>query len=257
MFSDPLAFVIACAVMGVAAFAHGYTGFGFGVFSVALFALLPVNLEWAAAVLTVLALFVLVTLFFLSRGRAPVRWRSAVVIWCGAVFGTPLGYAFLAAYKDAPFFRIAIGLVLLSFGVLSLRPPPMGRRLHPVWGVGLGALGGAISGAMASGGPPVIWYLYSQVEDPRDMKSTAQVTFIGMTIFRLCLIGFRWGAEGTQLVFESLSVLPLVALLLYLGHAVTRRTSVRTFRYAVSAMLCLAGLAAMGRASLLWLLSGK
>ena len=255
MFANPLAFAIACAVMGVAAFAHGYTGFGFGVFSMSLFALLPMDLEWAAAVLTVLALFVLVTLFFLSRGRAPVRWRLAGVIWIGAVVGTPLGYSFLAAYKDAPFFRIAIGLLLLSFGVASLRPPPMGRRLHPAWGVGLGALGGAISGAMASGGPPIIWYLYSQVEDPRDMKRTAQATFIGMTVFRLCLIGLRWGRDSGQLVVESLSVLPLVALLLSLGHVVTRRTSVRTFRYAVSAMLCLAGLAAVGRAGLLWLLS--
>jgi len=225
------------AAITIATFLHGYGGFGFGYISVVFFTVLPLCLNTGVNLLTLVSFPVAIVLALLDRQRNPVRWRIVGVLSVGILLGTPLGYWFVNSYGQTDLFRALFGALLLAFSVynqfLTGRTCRVSRSLGPLFGFAGGFLGGAI----VAGGPPMVVYAYGQGGDPREKKGTLQVSFLVASIFRTILIGVTPGAFTSAVLFSSLLVaLPAVGAI-FMGHALSLRSSPQTFRLIVNLLL--------------------
>ena len=237
--------LLVAAAVTVAAFVQGYAGFGFGIVAMALLAFLPVDMERAAAAANAVGVIQLGTLLAITWRRHGVAWRPALVIALGAATGLPLGYAFIVTYGDAPLFGLCLGLVLLAFalqGLVALRRS-LATRPWPRWlAFPVGLASGLLGGAFVSGGPPVVLYLTSRVEDPRAMKATIQLVFLIGMCLRLALVGGGPVGFDRSLLLAAVVALAPVMLAIVVGHRLSQRAGVATFRRVVFGLIGVAGI---------------
>lgn len=233
--------IVLCCV-SVAAFAHGYSGFGFGIISITAFSMTPLHLERAAAITTVLNIVILSILYMSHRKEWTIHWRHVWVLCIGAFLGQPMGYYLLMHFQHLPLFRLFVGIIFIYYGINGFRAVHAHRPLPRIIGFLLGIFSGIIGGAMVSGGPPLIYYLYSQTRDPRDMKGTIQVVFLITTTYRLNLVGFQGAGFSLPLLALAGCALPATIFLILLGHRLSRRGSVIAFKRSVYTLLVVFGI---------------
>ncbi len=232
-----------------AAFVQGYAGFGFGIVTVGLLAaLLPAGLLEVTALATLLATATMTAFLALSRSRKPVAWRHVARLVAGIALGLPLGLWFVASFSEQPVARLALGGLLLAFAVHAMVGTQRRYRLPPRAAPPLGMLGGFISGAFSTGGPPLVVYLYSQTDDPRDMKATVKATFLITCLYRLGVLSVAKPAMMLGLIPTALLCLPAVLAMLFLGHRLSMRAGVATFHAVVYGLIGLLGVLTAGRA---------
>jgi uncharacterized membrane protein YfcA len=174
----------------------------------------------------------------LSWKDASLDWSNIGRLFAGALIGLPLGYLFIVRYGDLAVGRVALGAVLLGFGVVGVAVDPARMRLPKWTGALFGFLSGFTGGAFVTGGPPVVIYLYGRAEDdPREMKPTIQFIFLAVCLLRLGAAATSGVLlEGRVLALSAVS-LPLGVVMLWAGHRLSRYGSVRTFRFAVQSLI--------------------
>lgn len=234
-------------IAAIAAFVQGFGGFGFGIVAMSLLAFTAIDLERGAAIITLACIPLLLLLFFLSRQRGRPRWRLCVLILLGTIIGQPFGYRFLETGARHPLFMIVFGGVLLWFAIQGFQQR-LTTRL-PYWtSFPTGILSGFITGAFASGGPPVVLYLFSQVKDPREMISTLQVTFLLGAFVRVGLVATSERGIDLPLLRATGLCIAVMAPVLVGAYYLARRCSTRVFTRVVYAGLGICGIGAIFRA---------
>jgi len=177
--------VLVWAVVVVAAVIRAFTGFGFGLAAVPVFALFMSPGE-AVVLSTSLTLAVSLTTLRSYWGAYPIGALAPLLV--AALLGTALGVALLGTL-DARQFQLAIGaLVILSSVVLALyrgRQP----RPHPVLGGVTGLASGLLNGLFAIPGPPVIVYAMATEADPRRSRSLLMTFFLFTAAMALPIYG--------------------------------------------------------------------
>jgi len=239
------------AAVATAAFVQGYAGFGFGIVSIALLALLPRGMAGMAVVVTLCATAVVLLLLRLSHAEKGVRWRRVGQLVVGSVAGMPLGYWFIHTFGDRAVFRVALGVALIAFAVNGLFGRQARRKLAGWVGVAAGVCSGFLSGAFVSGGPPVILYLYSLADDPRDMKATIQAVFVANLVYRHTAIAVAGDYVPSVLALAGFAV-PAGVIALYVGHRLCRYGSVALFRRIVFGLIGAFGMVLIVRAAGAW-----
>ena len=229
--------LIVVTVLTVAAFVQGYSGFGFGIVSMTTFSFLAFDIERVSVIVTITLVAVMIILFFLTRIQYKIAWRKIVFPLCGIVIGSPLGYWFTVVYKNQPIFSLILGIVFLSFSINGFFSPHIERNIPAVFAVLFGGAAGFISGAFSTGGPPVIFYLYSQKKDPREMKSTLQAIFLVMVIYRLIIIGIGSIGYSREVLVIPLYALPIALCTLFIGHILSKRSSIEIFKKIIYALV--------------------
>ncbi len=224
-----------------AAFTQGFSGFGLGILMMAGLTPFVPDAERLSVVATLCGLVTMFTLMGAERGRAPIDWKGVGWLFIGVVPGLPLGYFLVLATGDQPIFSLFLGLVLLVFAANGLFRPKLHRL--PGWaGVPMGVVSGFISGGFASGGPPLVLYLYARTPDPRMAKSSLQVIFILAVFVRLAWVeGAGPGLTGEVLGWAGGLVLAAV-LASFAGNRLSRRVSAARFTQVVYALIGLGGL---------------
>jgi len=241
--------LIPILVFLVAAFVQGYGGFGFGIVAMSLMVFTPIDLERGAALVTLISLPMLFVLLQWSSVRARPRWELVVLLFIGMMIGQPIGYRLLEALSRQPVFQVIFGLALIGFAIQGF----YGRlqKALPKWSaLPIGMLSGVITGAFASGGPPLVLYLYSRVKDPREMKATVQALFFLGSSYRLVLVLLSERGVTGELTWTALLCLAALVPVLWLAHWLSTRSSTRFFTQAVYALLGVFGLLIMARAFL-------
>lgn len=235
------------ALLALASFIHGYSGFGMGLTSFSLLSLLGQSMEQVSIVVTINALIIMAVLLVISGLDSRIDWREAWLIVGGCAVGMPLGYAFLAAFGDLPVFRLLLGLLLIYFAWLGLKMPIPDRRF-PAWaGILLGVGAGFIGGAFISGGPPIVLYLYAQSDDPRETKATLQFIFVLTLIYRLILIGAGTGYTW-PVIRLSLLVAPAALVAICLGHRLSKKASAAGFKRWAYLLIAVLGVLVVAKA---------
>ena len=163
----PFATTPALAVMIVglivAAFARGYSGFGFSALLVASWSLVaPPSVPVAVAVL----LEVSASLLQAMGVWRHVDWRRVGLLLAGAVFGTPFGVAVLA-FASPDLLRVLIAVLLLVCCFALLRGFTLKRQASVAGEVAVGGVSGFVNGATAMGGLPVALFLAASPEQFR------------------------------------------------------------------------------------------
>ncbi len=209
---SPAALVLLwCATAG-AAVLRSFTGFGFALAAVPVYALL---LSPAQAVVLSASLALGLGIQTLPQYRHSLD-RAQWLVFAAALPGTLLG-ALLLGKLAADQFRLVLGLVTITASLVlarfrpSPRPVPAGLR-------GLtGLASGVLNGAFAVPGPPVIIYAMATLGDP--VRSRAFM--IGFFTFSalLALAGFGWlGFLSWQSLWLALLVYPAVLVGDRLGY---------------------------------------
>ncbi len=242
--------IIIVAILALAALVQGYGGFGFGIVSISLLALLGKGMEQLAIIVSLVALVVVACLLALSRSRGHVRWKTGLLILIGIAIGQPAGYWFIATFGDQPIFRILLGIFLLAVGLFTAKGPQRMRRLSPALATPAGIFSGFLAGAFVTGGPPVVLYLYSMTEDPREMKGTIQFVFLSSILVRLSIIPFGAGYQMPTLRTAALAI-PFAVVALVLGHWLSHKGSVSMFRLIVGLAISTCGIIAIIKGALL------
>ena len=235
-------FWILLAVSAGAAFAQGFSGFGYGILLMSGLSLLGAGLERASVFATLTSLVLVATLLVRSHRLMRVDWKAAAWVTAGIMLALPFGYRFILRHEDAPVFRVVFGLILVFFAVFRAVRPHVRRNISTLWAPVFGAGSGLLSGAFASGGPPVVLFLYAREDDPRRAVGTIQAVFLGGNLYRLAVILLGERGMTSDVLIPALALSPLVVLGTLAGFYASRRFSVRPFLLAVYGLLVLAGL---------------
>ena len=159
------------------------------------------------------------------------------MITIGTIIGIPVGYQFILHYHQLPLFKFFLGIIILFASLFFLFPFRLKREIHPAYGILFGMVSGFIAGAFMSGGPPLTLYLYSQIEDPRDMKSTLQGSFIIGGFIRLFTVGVGKAGYSKSILFISLVVLLPSFLMLFFGHWLSEKLRSQLIRKIIYGLL--------------------
>ena len=205
---------VSVAIVFATAVLRGYTGFGFAVIAVPLLVLL---LEPAEVVPTVLLLEVVASLQLLPSVWRSVDWWAVRRLLIGALAGTPLGILVLSQLPGREMRLGIAGVVLLT--ALSLAA---GLQFRSVPGrlttITVGLLSGALNGAVAMSGPPVVLFFLST---PASLMVGRASLVMFFTLADTAATGFA--AVAGLVTGSVLATAAALAPALFLGQAIGSR----------------------------------
>ena len=234
-----LALAVMAAGLLVAAFARGYSGFGFSALLVASWSLVaPPALPVAVTMLLELSASVMQAV-----GVWPhVDWRRVALLLIGAVIGTPFGVAVLG-YASPELLRLVIATFLLVCCGALLAGYSLKRKLGAPGDVAVGAASGLANGATAMGGLPVALFLAASGVAPAVMRATFIAYFFPLDIMTVSLMARR-GLIGWDTLMLALICLPGLVIGVVLGGRHFLAASPEQFRR--QTLILLIGLALIG-----------
>lgn len=222
----------ALAVLLVASYVRGYSGFGFSAVLVAglSFVMDPIEAVPLAIVFEILASVV--------QGQSvwhDIRWRDCALLVLAAVIGNPIGIRLLTGL-DQDLLRGGTLLALLLLTSLLLRERAA-RLDPPSWAIfAVGVFAGIINGATAMSGLVIVLAMSFTVIQPAEIRATLVAYFFASDLFAVLALGERDELTGTLFARAGLGI-PLLAIGIFAGTKTFRATSVESFRRATLAML--------------------
>lgn len=218
----PLIFIV--AILFFATWIRSAFGFGEALIAVPLLALvIPVEVAAPVAVLVSIT----VALMVLVQDWGHVHLRSVARLVIPTVIGTPLGLLLLFV-ATGQIVKTLLAVVIISFSTYSLlswRPVKL-EDDRWAWAFGFGA--GILGGAYGMNGPPLVVYGALRDWSPQDFRATLQGYFLPASI--LTAVGYWFADLWTSTVtYYYLLALPVVVLAVFLGRAVNKRLSGRSF----------------------------
>ncbi len=227
------------AVVLIAAFVRGYSGFGYSAIVIAGAAVVTSPLHFVAVV--VLLEFAMSVQAW--KGAGPdIDWRRVGFLMLGAAVGLPLGLWALTAISEDAARAVISAYVLIMCGVLLL-----GWRLAAeARGAGANLAAGLVSGlanAPGMGGLPVAAFFAAQPMRAQVFRATLIAYFPLLDIYSAPLY-WTHGLVGWDTLWAALWALPLTVLGNWLGGRHFFGTDPQEFRR--FAILLLAALAALG-----------
>lgn len=169
--------------------------------------------------------------------------RVVAPLALASVLTTPLG-AWLLINIDPADMRRVIALTVLGFVVILMagwryqKPPTL-----PVV-IGVGAVGGVLSGSAGMGAPPAVLFLLS---GPHGHESV-RANIIGyLAIANMTALVTIWlnGALTVDILWRALFLAPPYLIAIWVGGRLFRYASETVFRYAALAATAIVGIAAL------------
>ena len=234
------------AITLVAFVVRGVSGFGSAMVGIGGLSLWLPPLQVVPAFL---ALELLTTAHLLPSVWRQVDWTSLRWVIGGCVLATPLGLTLLAGL-DAGLMRLVIAGCLLAIAVVMLsglaqRWAPQ-RTPGPLGAVAVGAVSGALNGAVGISGPPAIVFYFATTA-----AATSRATLIAYFLFTDLWALALAGASGLL----TSAALPLIAVALpfslagiWLGQRIYLRLSEAQMRRLVWSLLAVLGAAGLANA---------
>lgn len=218
------------AISFIAGAVQGATGFGFGVFAMGLLTLM---FSVKDSVLLVVSLSVVTSLTVVSKLWHHVNWRVLIPVWPTVMVGRIVAFPLLQKYGQSYELKYALALFLGAFALhllyRSFRPTDTRKALPLPVAWMLGLFGGFTGGLFGMGGPWLVYYFLSVLDDTRTYKATLQVMFISTGIFTLTLHGLA-GDLSVSLVPMVLIGIVATALGTRLGIFLTRSSQLTLIR---------------------------
>jgi uncharacterized protein len=147
------------AITFIAAGLQSISGFGYGIVAVPL---LSIFLSPASASILLVVSSVSLNLFLVVRLRAHIKFRPIAPVMISVATGVFVGLFFLSAANPGIFAR-SLGVYLAVYVLWSVakKENPVSPLHRYRWGLPLGFVSGILSGAFATGGPPLVVYVSS------------------------------------------------------------------------------------------------
>jgi len=243
-------FVACVLIMAGAQLIYATVGFGAGMFSVALMALVLPDLTGVIVVLLMLTFVTEVWVLARTWRRAKIRLLSWLVP--GMVVGLWLGTRILVM-TDVSLLKRFLGLVVMGAGLYFILEPRF-RHAHqnrpnnntPLllkasWiSLPVGLLSGVLGAMFGTGGPPVIIFLRAHSLDKAAFRSTILAFFLLMSFLRGGTYAHADLITVDHLVAAAL-LMPGSVVGIIIGMVIHNHISERRFSQAVSLLLVILG----------------
>lgn len=234
--------LLAAVILFGAYLIRGIAGFGSGLISIPLLALM---LPLTMVVPLVGLLDYLASTSHGVQHRRAIQWRDIIPLLPFTFTGV-LTALYLFKTVDAELLRSALGgfIVLYAFySLLSSGPASHGSRL---WAAPAGALGGLIGTLFGTGGPFYVIYLRLRQLDKGAFRATAATIFLIDGSSRIVGYFFSGFYElDTMLLLAA--ALPVMIIGMYVGGHIHTNISQRTFQQAIGVLLIGSGMALLWR----------
>lgn len=234
---NPSLLLLVALIVFVAILIQAASGFGLALVSMPL-------LVSAVGIRTATPLVALVgataEIILLLRYRHDLRFQAVKRLVAASVIGIPLG-VFLLRRVEADIITAVLGVVIIGYALYGLLGPSLPALTWPAWAYGFGFVGGVLSGAYNTSGPPVIIYGTCRRWPPAAFKGNLQAYFLlnsAVTFTAHSLSG-----NFTAVVWRHyLWALPAVLLGIWLGLRLDGRLNPVHFRQFVLVLLTFLGL---------------
>lgn len=237
------AYLWIAAVLFLAGFARGYSGFGFSAVAVAglSFVVSP-----AVAVATAILLETAASLIQARSIWREVDWRGSAILLVGAIIGNPIGIAILEAAPQAMLKAIIYGFLLVVAAILTFVKPVRVELNSLTWFI-VAVIAGVINGSTALAGLFIVAVMTVVAIPPARMRATLVAYFFFSDLYAAGILGYR-GLIGADVLWLSAAALPVIAIGIFFGARKFVGASDKQFRRATLAFLC--ALSAAGLATL-------
>ena len=226
------------AALLLAGAVQGAAGFGFGLVAIALLSSV-IEIKDASIILVLGSLSMNIFIFW--RLRRHFHFDRVWPMMLSTLVGVPLGVWFLVK-ADPELLRRVLGVVLLLSVAQSFVPRVGKKRWHPFYlGVPCGVFSGALSGAFATGGPPVVVYVSKQGFDRFRYVATLQVVLGTSALARILCLGVS-GLFVRRLVFLSVGGIVCGVTGAWLGLMVLKRIPEKAMKITIFVLLVLLGI---------------
>ena len=232
--------VLAALVAVVAGLTKGFAGFGGGMIMTPPLALIYSPIE-AIAITTLLE--ALASYQLLPRALPRTDWTliGPLSLLCGLF--TPIGvWALVAA--DPNLMRRVIGVLVLSFALITLSGWRYRGPKRPAITFGVGALAGLMMGGTGLGGPPVLLYVLSRTENA-DRTRAGIIMFFAITVTVLLLVLLWQDAISAAMVLRAAILAPVYWVVTWTGGRLYGAASDVLYHRVALSLLVLAGAAAL------------
>ncbi|MCG8544338.1 MAG: sulfite exporter TauE/SafE family protein [Alphaproteobacteria bacterium] len=221
------------AVVFVASFIRGFTGFGSSLMWVPSLSLV---LPPVAVVPITLMLEVVVSFQLFPSTRAHADWPSLRWIWLGTAIGIPVGL-FAIVNLPADFTRAVVAVTVMAAGVLLLRGTRLKTTFSKPGTTAVGGLAGLLTGATGIPGPPVFLYYLSTPLEIAVGRASIIVFMLGASLFGSAFAAAE-GLLDLDAAIRALLLLPVVLAGSYLGaHFFGRADPTRARRWVLVVLI--------------------
>ncbi|MHB8824212.1 MAG: sulfite exporter TauE/SafE family protein [Thiobacillus sp.] len=206
----------AAAILLVAYFIRGITGFGSGLISVPLLALfLPLQFVVPLILLLDFTASIVIGGFNFKR----VKWDEVGVLIPFGIVGVILGTSLLVNLPPEPMLIALAGFVFV-FAMRSLLNLHGDKLISRGWAIPASLTGGTVGALFGTGGPPYVIYLSHRIRDKSELRATFSALFFteGLTRIGSFLVAGLLMTASVWVAFFA--ALPLVLGALYLGGRV-------------------------------------
>ena len=239
---EPGQLLLVWCVVILAAVLRAFSGFGFGLAAVPVFALFMPPTQ---AVVLSTALTLAISLFSFRTYWGGYPLRSMLPMLALLLVGTGCGAGLLSRISPEQF-RLWIGLLVIAACIVLGLYRPRERQPGAVLGGFTGLISGLMNGAFAIPGPPVIIYAMATQPDGRRSRSLLMTFFLFSSLLALLSYGIA-GFITPASPWLFLLAFPAMYLGDKLGYALFRRYGSTFYRRVALGMLFALGVAITAR----------
>ena len=204
------------AILIMAYFIRGITGFGSGLISVPLLALyLPLTF----VVPLILLLDFTASLVIGGFNWQRVRWREVLILIPFGVIGVLVGTHLLVNMPQTPML-VALAIFVFLFAIKSLLNMQGGKPISRFWAAPAALTGGTVGALFGTGGPPYVIYLSHRIHDKSELRATFSALFFTEGLTRIISFLVAGLLMSREIWIAYVSALPIMLGMLYLGGRV-------------------------------------
>lgn len=235
---SPLQLLLAALIILGAYLIRGIAGFGSGLISIPLLALmLPLHI----VVPMVGLLDYIASTSHGVKHRQAIQWRDLLPLLPFTFTGV-LTALYLFKTLDGQLLRSALGGFIVLYAIYSLLSPGPASHGSRLWAAPAGALGGLIGTLFGTGGPFYVIYLRLRQLDKGAFRATAATIFLIDGSSRIVGYFFSGFYEYDTMVLLA-AALPMMVVGLYIGGHIHTTISQRSFQQAIGVLLVCSGMA--------------
>lgn len=230
------------AILLLAYFIRGISGFGSGLIAVPLLAHF-IPLQFVVPFILVLDFTASIALS--GHTRKHVQWVEVKPLVPFTIIGVILGVVLLIQLPKGPLLT-GLGIFVIIFGLRNILNLHGEKLISRWWAIPTGLTGGMVGALFGTGGPPYVIYLSHRLRDKAEIRATFSGLFLidgGLRIISFLVAGLLL---QNHMFAALLGALPVMALGLYLGHKVHVGLTNQQILKLIGLLLLISGM------SLLW-----
>ena len=227
-------------VVFLACFIQSLTGFGVALVTMAL---LPSLIGLQVATPLVALMGIVLEVMILVRYRSSINFKSILGLIIPSIVAIPLGVKYLRLLDESVALFI-LGLIVTLYALYALIGFRLPELRHPSWALSFGFMGGLLSGAYNTSGPPVVIYGNCRKWAPEEFKSNLTGYFLVNSVMT---VSTHWlsGNITSDVWFNFWWALPALVIGFLLGQSMDKWLNPELFRRIVLVMLVILGLRLM------------